>query len=691
VTLFALGLSGFAAMGYEVLFVRVIALSFGLSAYSFTVMLMSFITGISLGGAIVSRLRVERPLWFFGLIQLVVLASFLAVTPFISRLPYLVALLRIELQDTSLGFELYQVGKAALCLGVLLLPTTCLGMSFPLVAQIQARRTQEVGSRVGSTYAWNTTGNVVGTIATSLLLLPALGLLGAFHFNFGLNLIAGLAVLLVAGDAPVSRRLLASTAAAVLTIVYFVAGNGWLDPLILSRNHLRLRSGPDPSAGPQARALHPSTSFEAWKEGYLARNARETRLRIEEDSHATVLAYGVGQNTSLYVNTKPDAATFGDLSTQMLLGHVPLFLAPQARSILVIGHGSGITAGSALRHPVERMDIVEISRAVLKVDWMFAPSNYHVLDDQRVQVYLEDGQSFLRTVPTKYDVIISEPSNPWIAGMADLFTVEFFEAARDRLNPGGLVVIWFQRYEQTEPSTKLLLRTIGSVFPYFHLWRSTDYLDVIAVGSMDPIEPNFVEMEDRFDNPSVRNDLTRIGVSSLAGLLIHHAISENRVRALISHGPLNTTAHQRLEYIAPRAFFSGESSLLIPRSDPLFLSKGPEKGIFLDRYTAYRAAAGDPCSRGELSDMVRRHPGRLGALIQERAQRAPVRSRRPIRAARGRVPEPSTSGYYEAAYWASRFQGEGKGEKAIAFSRRAAVLQADFMPSLGAGARGNRR
>jgi spermidine synthase len=564
-------------------------------------------------------------------------------------------------------------------------------MSFPLVARIQARRTREIGFRVGSTYAWNTMGNVLGTIGTSLLLLPTLGLLGAFHFNFGLSLIAGLAVLLVAGDAAATRRVVASTAAAAVAALYLVAGTGWLEPLTLSLDHLRLLSGPEPSADAQARARHPATSFEAWKERYLAKEERGTRVEIEEDSHATVLGYGIGRHVILCVNTKPDAHTLGDLSTQLLLGHVPLFLAPYSHRILVIGHGSGITAGAALRHPVEHADVVEISRAVLNVNWMFEPFNYRVLDDPRVDTYLEDAQSFLRSVPSKYDVIISEPSNLWIAGMADLFTVEFFEAVRDRLNPGGLAVLWFHQYEQSEESVELVLRTISSVFPHVLLWRSEDYLDGIAVASMERIEPDFEEMEDRFDEPPVRNDLARMGISNLASFLSHHAISEDGMKALIPPGPLNTLAHRRLEYSAPRAAFTGEGSHLIQRGDPLFLGKGPHTDVFLDGYATYRAAAGDPISRREYSDVARRYSGRVAAVINSRAMRAPAPSAGATRAARGRDPEAATSGYYEATYWGWRFREEGETRKAKAFFHRAAELEVDFIPSSSAGVRRDRR
>ncbi len=143
------------------------------------------------------------------------------------------------------------------------------------------------------------------------------------------------------------------------------------DALNFTRNHLRPRLGPAPSLDAKARALHPASSFSAWKGTYIVRESEARSFFFEEDAHATVLVFGDEQNIQLYVNGKPDASTAKDLDTQLLLAPVPLFLAPDARALLVIGHGSGITAGSALRHPIERADIVEISRAVLHADYVF--------------------------------------------------------------------------------------------------------------------------------------------------------------------------------------------------------------------------------------------------------------------------------------------------------------------------------
>jgi len=612
-TLVALALSGFAALGYEVLFSRVIALAFGSSAYSFTVMLMAFITGISLGSAIISRIRVERPLWVFGISQLLVVVALLAITPFISRLPYLTGLLRIELQGARFGFELYQLGKVTLCLVFLLLPTTMLGFAFPLVAQIQARRSPDIGYRVGSTYAWNTMGNVLGAVLTALVLLPGLGLLGAFHFNLGLNLVAGLTVLLVASEVPLKRGIVVGTMTILVTTGYIIAGTNWLDTINLAPNHLRLRSGPDVSASAADQARHPASSFDAWKRYYVVDPEKARASHFEEDAQTTVLAINDGELIILFVNGKPDATTGGDLSTQLFLAHLPLLLAPDARELLVIGHGSGITSGSAMRHPLERADIVEISPGVLNADAIFAEFNYRVLDDPRVRIHQDDAQSFLRAVPHRYDIIISEPSNPWVAGVSGLFTREFFKEMSDKLNPGGLAVVWFHTYSQSDEGVQLVMRTIGSVFPYTIMGRSPNYSDVILIASNNPIEPDFEAMEDRFDRPAIRNDLARVGISNLASLLVHFALTQEQFQEAVPRGPLNTISHQRLEYSAPRSHFKQEASSFLRHIDPLINGGTQLNSTLLGRYLLYRTATSEPVRSEELEYLIKRSHKRVAA------------------------------------------------------------------------------
>ena len=599
VALVALGLSGFAAMGYEVLFLRIISVSFGASTYSFSVMLMCFVSGIALGSALVARLKIKRIAWALAVSQFMIVAAFVLVTPLIERLPYFIGLLRINLLGIEHGFELYQLGKAALCFSVLLIPTMCLGFCFPLVAQIGTSGLANLGSRIGLTYAWNTTGNLLGIVVTSLILFPLYGLPGAFHWNLAMNLLAGFALLVVAGNVAKSFRLAAGVCICLILSVYWLTGLSWPDSISLARDHLRLRTGPEPSLEAAQLAQHPASSFSAWKRIYTVDPERTDYFYHDQDAHNTVLVSGSDDNILLSVNGKPDASTHIDLDTQLLLAHLPLFLAPDARSLLVIGHGSGITAGSAMRHPLKSADIVEISQAVINADHMFAEHNYHVLDDRRVQHYVEDGLSFLNTTPEKYDVIISEPSNPWISGVSALFTIEYFESVRNKLNNRGLFTLWFHTYEQSDNSVQLVLRTLASVFPHAMIFADNDLGNLFVVASQSPLQADFAKMTQRFNIPAVKQDLSRIGMSSLASLFSHHRISQENFTALQSNGPVNTLTHQQLEYAAPRSFFEDHNSFFLEEYDGLIQVSDSATGLLLDGYIAYRQSINTPMTRQE--------------------------------------------------------------------------------------------
>ena len=602
-TLWALALSGFAAMGYEVVFSRVIALSFGASAHSFTVMLMGFIGGIGIGSALMSRQGAsKRPLWLFGASQAAVVLVLAALLPAVERLPYWIGLMRIDLVESSQGYGLFQLGKASLVLLVLLLPTILIGMGFPLVAQIQARTLSAVGRSVGTTYAWNTIGNVLGVLGTSLLLIPTIGIGKSLVVLLCLNAVGAAFVLLAAKEVTARQRfapLLMPIAGLTLALFVFTS---WSDTLNRAVNHLRMRERPEPGLSAAALAQHPSSSFAAWKREYLLDPAEWDTFFLEEESDTTVIAVGRPREALLYVNGKGDASTgIFDMVTQLLLGHLPMFFAQEAKSVLVIGLGSGVTCGSALLHGgLEHMDVVEISSGVLHAEKLFSSYNNHVLSDPRVSTWRDDARTFLRTVPRKYDVIISEPSNPWIAGIGNLFTQEFFEAGAARLNPGGVMCIWFHQYEQSDEAIQLVMRTVGTVFPHVSMFLSYNG-DVIAIATLAEQEPDFARFESRFDQLDVRSDLGRIGVFNLAMLFTHHAVAPSKFQSLAGSGPLNRDLFQRLEYLAQASLFRGKDAEVISRADGF--SARPEGGTdsLLDRYAAWRKAQGAPLSELELS------------------------------------------------------------------------------------------
>jgi len=198
-----------------------------------------------------------------------------------------------------------------------------------------------------------------------------------------------------------------------------------------------------------------------------------------------------------------------------------------------------------------------------------------------------------------------------------LFSVDYFQSARDRLTAHGLFTFWFHTYEQSDESVGLILRTVAAVFPHVMLFADNDLGNLIAVTSMSPIEPNFAKMERRYQTPGVKQDLARLGIPNLTGFLSHHRLSQSQFAALRGSGPVNTVEHQQLEYMAPRSFFQHDNSFLLEQYDPLIKGTSARDEILLDRYISYRATADAPMTRTELTAAAgyTHHMGGYGPTI----------------------------------------------------------------------------
>lgn len=705
-TLWALALSGFAAMGYEIVFLRVIGLGFGSSNNSFTVMLMCFITGIGIGSWIVSVVDIKRPLWWLAASQVAVLLSLLAITPVIERLPYFISSMRTELlvfEDPTSpvpsgqiegGYELFLAGQAAYCFLMLLLPTVCIGFGFPLVSQIQARSAAQIGGTVGNTYAWNTVGNVLGVILTSLVLMPLLGMDGAFHVNLALNGLAIALLLVAAADAGRVLRFTAAIATAAGIVAYSVMGflevrgervASWARTIRQSEGHLRLRKGPPADADALLLARHPASSFDWWKKTHL----RDPDPMVDgwddfglwEDADASVMGVRRERLAAIYINSKGDASTGPlDMITFLLSGHIPMFFLPKEgtdkANVMVIGHGSGVTTGAiSLYDEVERIDVVEISKAVLDADKLFTGANHNVLSNPKTHVYLDDARTFLRTVPRKYDLIVSQPSNPWIAGIGSLFTVDFFEDCRDRLEKGGIMMVWFHHYEQSNETIQLITRTIHQVFPHVQCFLTVES-DTIGLASMEPLPVDFAAMERLFDRPEIRSDLARVGVYNLAGLLAYHGANPAHFAALVGEGPINTDDHQRLEYLGARNMFLGRNANLLEVDSGFDLQPDGLTDSLFDRYLLWREEQREPLHQLEYQAtlasveniLTREH--RMAQSLRSRAPRATDTSA-PSRPARGQQVPISEMGFSEAFNWAQIVQATSGVEAALPYLEQA--------------------
>ena len=549
----ALFLSGFVALTYEVAWTRTLALALGSSVYSFAEMLAAFIAGAAAGSLLAASgpLRRRDPSRLLGLVLLGAGASVLAALPLYDRLPFAFLALRSHFGDGTAAFYGFEAAKFILCLGLMLPPAVCLGMTLPLAARLVDSGSDGRGADVGSVFAANAGGNVLGAFA-GWLLLPWLGVEGVLRSGTTVFVAAGAALLWTAWPSPPARRRAAFAAGLAALVLY----RAWLprwdanmrgQGLFRARKNIALFNYAD-----MRKILAGATLL-------FARDDREATVTVTRFADAQGLL-------SLKVNGKTDASTGPDMMTQVLLGELPLMLKPGARDALLVGWGSGVTAGSILSHPVERLDAVELVPAVVDASRFFDRENGGARADPRLDLHLEDAKSFLARGGRSYDVIISEPSNPWMAGVGDLFTSEFYRRARARLAPGGLMVQWFHDYEMNDELFRMTLRTFRSSFPSVTLWNVVDN-DVLLVGSEKPIAPDFAAMDRALQVPAIKKDLSRADVGFTATLLAIQSACPETAAALGGDGPLNEERRPRLEYGAPLALFRDERVAAVREND----------------------------------------------------------------------------------------------------------------------------
>jgi hypothetical protein len=246
-----------------------------------------------------------------------------------------------------------------------------------------------------------------------------------------------------------------------------------------------------------------------------------------------------------------------DLATQYLASHLPMMVRPDSKDVFILGFGSGITGGAMLGHPVERINLAENCAPVLRAGKLFGPWNRDVLKDPRVRIWPEDARTVLKLNPQKYDIIISEPSNPWVVGVGSVFSQEYYQLAASKLKPGGIMAQWFHVYEMSDGIVALVLRTFGSVFRYIEIW-DTNRGDLLLLGANEPWQMNGIAAV--FDRKVPREDLEKIGIKSAEAIWARQLCSQRTAFAVPGQGPVQSDMFPVLEYEAPRAFYIGTRS-----------------------------------------------------------------------------------------------------------------------------------
>jgi hypothetical protein len=382
------------------------------------------------------------------------------------------------------------------------------------------------------------------------VLMPGAGLRLAFAtLAFALAALA----LLTAWRTAWAGGTVIATGACLLAGGLFAVGNeGWRH--VMSSGVFRARETEfDPATMP-LRKQHVKILF--------YEDAPDATVTVEQGD-----GIGAPADVGLRINGKPDASTRVDLSTQMLVAHLPMLARPGAKDVFVLGLGSGVSAGALLPYPVERIVVAENCGPVIRADPFFREWNRHALSDPRVRLWQEDARTVLKLRPQLYDVIITQPSNPWTVGVGSVFSSEYYELAASRLKPGGIVSQWFHVYEMHDGIVGLVLRTFGSVFPFVEAWDTAEG-DIVILGSREPWSTGPETFAQGFAIDGVRADLAAIGIRSPAALLARQLASQRTAFAIVGEfGPVQSDLFPVLEYAAPEAFYIGTRARMLSRFD----------------------------------------------------------------------------------------------------------------------------
>jgi spermidine synthase len=530
-----IALSGLTALGAQVVRTRLLGLALRGTVFSFTIILAIFLAGLGIGssvGSLVAR-QARSPQIALGWCQLALVAAIpLAAHMISAELPFW--MLNPEFEGSLFQRYTHDLIRSA----VAILPATALwGASFPLALAAAAEEGQEPGHLAGGINAANTIGAIAGALLFSLVMIPALGTSVSQQV---LALLSGSAVLLMVGTHHASgsrgKREISRASAAALLIAGFAL--------------LMIQLVP-PVSGP-----------------LIAKGIRAGKLDEQID---TFLFIGEGANNSVAVSEHSDSGTRSihvggkvmastiryDMRLQRMLGHLPAILHPNPRTALVVGFGAGVTAGSLVVHPeIERIVICEIEPLVPKAAGEhFAAANYNVLDDPRVEVVYDDARHFIATTQERFDIVTSDPIDPWMDGAAVLYSVEYYELAKKLLRAGGIVSQWLPLYESDEPSAKSELASFLQAFPEGTVWSShiprNGGTDLVMIGQVGALKIDVEQVTSRIArNPRLAQSLADVDLGYMITLLAAYFGRRADLAEWLEDAEINHERSLRLQYLA---------------------------------------------------------------------------------------------------------------------------------------------
>jgi spermidine synthase len=544
-TILGVGLSGFCALGYEVLWTRMLTFVVGTSVYSFTIMLGAFLAGLALGSHVFGVLsrrgwdgRRRTVVRLFAATQVAVGLSALTVTFLMRQLPGTAD--RMQAALAALRYSEFGGRLASsflIAFAYLLAPAFFMGMAFPVAGAVCSSGREQIGSAIGRLLTANTLGAILGSAVSGYVLIYLFGIERSLQMLVVVNVATGLVVAASVGGRRRGPVVLTVCAALLLF----------------------------------ARGAYPAWG-RAWDQKFFAiytnsGRSFDTQEKVQEHLRDTEVLYyreGVNETVSVIrprgdvletfiVNGRPEASTAPvDVQLQRMLGHLPVLLHRNPRSVFVLGTGTGMTLGATAVHPeVQRVTLGEIEEGVLGVARHFSAWNDHALDSPKLRTVFNDGRNFLASSEEKFDVITADPIHPWSGGAAYLYTAEYFRTVASALAEGGIAAQWLPLYELSTRDVRTVVRTFSAVFPHVMVWLT--YYDAVLVGSEDPIRLDENDLARRMDRTEIRAALAPIQMASPRDFLSYFVMGDAGARAFAEGGEVNTDDNLFLEFSAPRS------------------------------------------------------------------------------------------------------------------------------------------
>ena len=515
ISLLVAGLSGFCALSYEILWTRSLHIFIANSTYSFISILIIYLTGISIGSFIFAKyLNNKKQLLLLLAICQTAIGVYVIITAlFLNELPSLLFSIR-----NILGIPVLRIFIPGLLLSFVIafLPTLFMGISFPLICKICTQKIDNLGHNVGKVYFINTIGGIIGSLIAGFVLIPVFGVLKSIISVAFINLLLGMALIVLEPDLQRKTRFIAVNCC-IIFIGIFLARLGMKNPMVLPPSMFRTPTRSD-------------------KILYYKETSQGTII-VSEDRFTRIRACYI--NNSAVCGTTYDA-----LKVVKMLGHLPFFINPDAQNALIIGFGIGITASAVAEHDVSQIDCIEICPGVKDAAKFFSTFNNDVIQNPKINFVGGDGRNYILLTNKKYDIISCDPTHPTL-GCNNLYTKEYFQLCKSILKENGVMCQFLPLHKLSLNEFKILIKTFSSVFPHTTVWLAHSH--GILVATDHELDIDFTILRNNLQN--LQDDILFDPYLFTISLLC----DEDATNRFTKGATINTDNNPYLEFFTPNS------------------------------------------------------------------------------------------------------------------------------------------